>query len=79
VGEGRKGNGREAERSGAKDGNGGTIDHSGKVGEREGLDGTGSFLAWNLAAWTSWGSAPEGLDLEQRGIPSMPTSLLASA
>jgi hypothetical protein len=66
-------NGREAERSGAKEGNGA------KVGEREGLDGIGRFLTSKLAAWTSWGSAPEGLDLAQRGIPSMPTSLLASA
>jgi hypothetical protein len=51
-----------------------TIDNSGKVADREGLDGTWSFPAWNLAAWTSWVSALEGLDLAQRDIPSMPSS-----
>jgi hypothetical protein len=47
-------NGREAERSGAKEGNGA------KVGEREGLDGIGRFLASKLAAWTSLGISSGG-------------------
>jgi hypothetical protein len=53
-------NGREVERSGAKEGNGRFIGNGAKVGEREGLDGIGRFLASKLAAWTSLGISSGG-------------------